>query len=98
VFSDIDAGPTKTFLLDKRGEVVIDRFFHLATDKRPAEELYDVKADPDCLGNLADWAGAATAKAELRAKLDAWMKETGDARAANEHDDRWDKYEYHGGK
>jgi len=98
VFSDIDAGPTKTFLLDKRGEVVIDRFFHLATDKRPAEELYDVQADPDCLVNLAGRADSAAAKGELRAKLDGWMTETGDPRAVNEHDDRWDKYEYHGGK
>jgi arylsulfatase A-like enzyme len=98
VFSDIDAGPTKTFLLEKRGEVVIDRFFHLATDKRPAEELYDVQADPDCLVNLAGRDASAGAKGEMRGKLDAWMKETADPRAVNEHDDRWDRYEYHGGK
>lgn len=98
VFSDIDAGPTKTFLLEKRNEVVIDRFYHLATDKRPAEELYDVQADPDCVTNLAGWEKVAAAQGELRRKLDAWMTETADPRAANEHDDRWDKYEYHGGK
>ena len=61
-------------------------------------ELYDVQADPDCVTNLAGWEKVAAAQAELRRKLDAWMKETADPRAANEHDDRWDKYEYHGGK
>jgi arylsulfatase A-like enzyme len=97
-FSDIDAGPTKTFLLEKRGEIPVDRFFKLATDKRPAEELYDVKADPDCLVNIAGRADMAGVKGELRAKLEAWMKETADPRAVNERDERWDKYEYHGGK
>jgi uncharacterized sulfatase len=45
---------------------------------RPAEELYDLKADPWELRNLAaDPAHAATLKA-LRADLDAWMSEQGD--------------------
>jgi len=26
------------------------------------------------------------------------MKETGDPRALNEHDDRWDRYPYYGGQ
>jgi N-sulfoglucosamine sulfohydrolase len=46
--------------------------------KRPAEELYDLKADPWELRNLAaDPAHAATLR-ELRADLDAWMKQQGD--------------------
>ena len=31
----------------------ISRFFHLAVDKRPAEELFDIQKDPGCLHNLA---------------------------------------------
>jgi len=34
----------------------------------------------------------------LRERLRAWMKETGDPRALNEHDDRWDRYPYYGGQ
>lgn len=46
--------------------------------RRPAEELYDLKADPWELENLAaDPAHAATLEA-LRADLDAWMKAQGD--------------------
>src|SRR5262249_13219504 len=45
---------------------------------RPAEELYDLKADPWELRNLAaDPAHAATLKA-LRAQLDRWMADQGD--------------------
>lgn len=46
--------------------------------ERPAEELYDLIADPDERRNLAgDPQHAATLK-ELRAKVDAWMKQQGD--------------------
>ncbi|HEY7115084.1 MAG TPA: sulfatase [Tepidisphaeraceae bacterium] len=96
VFSDIDAGPTKTELLKLRDDPAVARYFHLATDKRPAEELYDVRADPDCLKNLA--AEEDRVRKSLRAKLEGWMTETGDPRAADEHDGRWDRYEYYGGK
>jgi hypothetical protein len=32
----------------------------------------------------------------MREKLTAWMTSTGDPRTVNEHDERWDKYEYYG--
>lgn len=46
--------------------------------KRPAEELYDVVADPYETKNLAADPALSTTKAELRAELDAWMKSLGD--------------------
>lgn len=46
--------------------------------ERPAEELYDLRADPLELHNLAADAGQAGRLAELRRELDAWMKEQGD--------------------
>lgn len=45
---------------------------------RPAEELYDLDADPWELRNLADDPAHAATLARLRADLDAWMKEQGD--------------------
>jgi arylsulfatase A-like enzyme len=98
VFSDIDAGPTKSELLKRRDEAAFTNVFHLATDKRPAEELYDIKADPECLNNLAGNTEMQGTRQALRGKLEAWMKETGDPRAVDPHDGRWDKYEYYGGK
>jgi uncharacterized sulfatase len=57
-----------------RAAAAIVRRYHT----RPAEELYDLKADPYELKNLAaDPAHADRLKA-LRAELDAWMRDQGD--------------------
>lgn len=95
-FGDIDGGPSKSVLLDRRNDPAIARFFALATAKRPAEELYDVRADPAQLTNLAGNPAHAAAQGRLRASLDTWMRETGDPRA-DADDDRWDRYPYYGG-
>lgn len=58
---------------------------------RPAEELYDVKADPHELNNLsADPKYAGTLK-ELREQLDAWRKETNDTIPEPRREDRFDR-------
>jgi N-sulfoglucosamine sulfohydrolase len=98
MFGDIDNGPTKQELLKNRDDPNFAKFFHLATDKRAREELFDLKADPNCLNDLADNSDFQDAKKQLRSDVETWMKETADPRAANPHDDRWDKYEYHGDK
>jgi N-sulfoglucosamine sulfohydrolase len=45
---------------------------------RPAEELYDLEADPHELKNLATDAAHADTLGSLRAKVDHWMKSQGD--------------------
>lgn len=45
---------------------------------RPAEELYDIVADPYCLVNLADKNELMKTKAKLSAALDGFMKQQGD--------------------
>ncbi len=56
---------------------------------RPAEELYDVVADPDELRNLIDDADHAAVAAELRGRLKTWTRETADVPT----DRRPDKYD-----
>src|SRR5262245_55947744 len=94
-FGDIDGGPSKESLLARRNDPSIARYFKLATGKRPAEELYDLRRDPGQLNNVAENAGYARAKKQLRAALDNWMRSTLDPRAATD-DDRWDRYPYFG--
>jgi arylsulfatase A-like enzyme len=94
-FGDIDGGPTKELLLARRSDPAIARFFHLATDKRPAEELYDLRTDPHQLENVAAQPAYAGQKRKLRAALDAWMRQTADPRSVKD-DDRWDTYPYFG--
>jgi N-sulfoglucosamine sulfohydrolase len=94
-FGDIDGGPSKSLLLDRRDDAPIRRFFELATAKRPADELYDLRRDPHQLTNVAGLPAHAKTLARLRAELAAWQRTTGDPRAS-EDDDRWDTYPYYG--
>lgn len=45
---------------------------------RPAEELYDIQADPYQMHNLADDPAYRKTMARMRSKLDAWMASQGD--------------------
>jgi hypothetical protein len=70
------------------------RQFEQAFGKRPAEELYDLRQDPHNLTNLAADAKFKAAKDRMRATLDRWMKDTGDARATGD-EGPWDRYPYY---
>ncbi len=94
-FGDIDGSPSKELLLARRNDRLISRYFHLATDKRPAEELYDLKKDPAQLENVAARSEYAADRRRLRAQLEKWMHETEDPRARID-DDRYDAYPYYG--
>ena len=96
IFGDIDAGPTKTQLLANRDKPKFARAFHLATDRRNAEELYDTESDPHCLRDLAGDPARAQLKAGLARKLQTWMSETGDRRAVHPRTTYWDNTEYYG--
>jgi uncharacterized sulfatase len=77
-FGDSDGGPTKTLIVQNK-----DRYpwhFELAFGKRPAEELYDVKADPHQLNNLAGDPEYASIKRGLRRRLDRELRQTRDPR------------------
>jgi uncharacterized sulfatase len=58
---------------DPKAAAVVRRYH-----TRPAEELYDLRADPWELNNLAADPKHAEVLAKLRADLDGWMKELGD--------------------
>jgi N-sulfoglucosamine sulfohydrolase len=96
-FGDIDGGPSKDLLLTRRTDPSIARFFTLATAKRPAEELFDLRRDPGQLENVARQSAYARTKQDLRAALDRWMRDTADPRATTD-DDRWDRYPYYGAR
>jgi uncharacterized sulfatase len=59
---------------DPRGAAVVARYH-----RRPAEELYDLDADPAEARNLAGDPAHAATLGDLRARLDAWMADAGDA-------------------
>ena len=85
-FADIDGGPTKAELILRQDEPAVHLTFERATGKRPAEELFDIVADPWCLTNLAvDPRHRALARS-FAAKLDAELRASGDPRALGQGD------------
>lgn len=64
---------------DAHARRIVDHYQH-----RPAEELYDIEADPFELHNLADDPAHEEIKADLRVRLQAWMDRQGDRGAATE--------------
>jgi len=65
------------------GDVHAQRLVH-DYQHRPAEELFDCEADPWNRNNLANDPKFAEQLAALRAQLDGWMKQQGDAGQATE--------------
>jgi len=94
-FGDIDGGPTKDLMLQRRDDSAIARYFTLATAKRSEEELFDLRKDPEQLENVAAKSEYAEAKRVLHAALLKWMRETQDPRATKGADP-WDRYPYFG--
>ncbi len=69
----------KAAATDPAAHAIVDHYQH-----RPAEELYDLVADPYELHNLAADSALAELKTDLRARLFAWMEDQGDLGAATE--------------
>lgn len=89
-YLDTDAGPTKSTILQARREKGSDPFWNLCFGKRPAQELYDLKADPDCLRNLHGTTLPTVAE-KLRTQMWSELKALGDLRAIG----RGAEYEAH---
>ncbi|NOU61285.1 heparan N-sulfatase [Marinifilum sp. JC070] len=77
-YQDIDPSPSKMHLLHEKDS--LSRYFKLAFDKRPMEQLYDIKKDPACINNIANDSTYATIKKELRDLLESELKKQGDPR------------------
>lgn len=93
---DTDNGPSKEYLWLHRDEPSVRPFYELAFAKRPAEELYDLRSDPDEQMNVAAAAKYAAAKKDLAEKLLAELRETNDPRLVG-GGDAFDRYPYFGG-
>lgn len=78
--------PTKDFIISHAREDAFSRFYRLAYQKRPAEELYHVSEDPDCIHNLATVPENDPIRKSLASKLDELLLEQGDPRSLSKGD------------
>ena len=93
-YNDIDNGPTKIMLIENREKY--PEYFKLGYDKRPEEELFDIKNDPACIHNLAGDPNFQAVKNELRKTLENDLKAQGDPRM-NGTGDVFESYPRFGG-
>ena len=77
---DEDAGPAKAWLVSHRTDPQWKWLYDLAYAKRPREELYDLKSDPDQMTNVATLESYASVRRELEQRLLSELKRTNDPR------------------
>lgn len=94
-YGDVDASPTKTYMLEHRTTAEDKKLFNLAFGKRPAEELYDCIKDPHQLHNVAADPEYKATLRKLSQRLTAHLAATGDPRATA-GDAPWDDWPYYG--
>jgi len=79
-YLNTDGGATKTEILNAHRKDASDKHWALCFGKRVAEELYDLKNDPDCLKNLATSAEHQSRKEQLQRQLFDELKAQDDPR------------------
>jgi len=77
---DEDAGPTKAWLVGVRNDPKWKEHYEWVYGKRPREELYDMKSDPQQTKNVAADPSYSKIRLELEQKLLAELQRTGDPR------------------
>jgi N-sulfoglucosamine sulfohydrolase len=83
-FADMDASPTKAWLVAHRNDAKWKRYYEIAFARRPAEELYDLRKDPYQIKNVAAAPGYAAARTRLSGQLMKILKDAGDPRVTGD--------------
>jgi uncharacterized sulfatase len=83
-FADMDASPTKAWLVEHRNDEKWKAYYDRAFAKRPAEELYDLRKDPDEINNVASVATYAAEKKKLAERLTKLLTDAGDPRVVED--------------
>lgn len=91
-FTDIDASPTKAFIIENHEDEAIKPFFLMATDKRPEFELYDAQNDPYCLKNLIGDPNFEEVEKEMKKVLLEELKASKDPRIVGPDKEVFDSY------
>ncbi|HEY6400204.1 MAG TPA: sulfatase, partial [Blastocatellia bacterium] len=83
-FADMDASPTKAWLVLHRNDAQWKRYYEIAFARRPAEELYDLSKDPYQTRNVASDPAYAKDRVRLADRLMKILTEAGDPRVTGD--------------
>ncbi|MBK0384052.1 sulfatase [Pedobacter sp. SD-b] len=92
IFADVDASPSKTYLIENHAVPQIIPYFNMAFDFRPEFELYNIKTDPDCIHNLYNQTAYTTVAKNLYQKLLNELRKTKDPRVGTKNPEIFDSY------
>ena len=93
-FGDVDNSWAKEHIVDHRDDPKMQPYFELSFSKRPEEELYDLRKDPNQIVNVANDPAYESSLKQLRTRVEKWMADTHDPRVDPSYDE-WDRYPYH---
>lgn len=95
-FADVDASPSKAFLVRNRGNREVDgaRYFGLAFGKRPKEELFYIPDDPWTMNNVANLPENQEIKKTLHDRLMSLLYENADPRVLDGDNCVFEQEEY----
>ena len=91
-FTDIDAAPTKSFIIEQMNENIIKPFFDLAHAKRPEFEFFNIKDDPFCLNNISGKEEFVETETEMKSALLEELKNSEDPRVVGPDKEIFDSY------
>jgi hypothetical protein len=74
-YTNVDDGPTKTLITS-----TFDEYYRMSFGKRPAEELYKIDEDPECMRNLAIDPKYVLVKRKLMERMEEQLRSEGDPR------------------
>ncbi|MBI5688380.1 MAG: sulfatase [Verrucomicrobia bacterium] len=83
-FADMDASPTKAWLVGQYALPQWQWHYDYAFAKRPAEQLFDLRKDPDQTVNVADDPAYADTKREMAVRLVKILTEVNDPRVTGD--------------
>ena len=84
IYPEIDGSPSKAWIIHHRAEPDVQPLFELGFGKRPVEELYDLRNDPDHMTNLATDGRYQEVRQELSAQLMQVLTDNHDPRVCED--------------
>lgn len=91
-FTDVDASPSKSYIIEHHNDPSVRGFFELGFSKNPEFQLYDVANDPYSLNNLSGDPGYSAVENELRSALMEELKRSGDPRVVGPDREIFESY------
>lgn len=91
-FTDVDASPSKSFIIEHHDDPLVKSYFELGFSKNPEFQLFNTAKDPFCLTDLFGDPGYSAVENELRSALMAELERSEDPRVVGPDAEIFESY------